>query len=382
MKKNIVSLAVIGLALMQFGFAQTVSADSLDNIKVQQEQTKRELQSLQEEVGTVIEEVNTLNNTLNALEETISEKETEISETVEEISVQEEVVEARLEQARERLQSLQVNEVSQNVVLTILESDSISDLFNRALVIMQLTDAGNQQIELAEEEAQKLVELQEKLVDSRQELEEQKEEAVVQKVSLDNKVASLQTLIQENQTELSSLVQKEAAEVARIEEARRAAREAAERAVSEQKASEQVVSTSSSSNQAKTNKPANKETAAVTKTATAKKAESKPVVKAESKPAQSSGKTLNVEATGYSTKQPGLSTHTFMGIDLRVNSRVIAVDPSVVPLGSMVEVEGMGVYIAGDTGGAIKGNKIDIHFDTVAQALRWGRRSVRITILN
>ncbi|MCD8506038.1 MAG: 3D domain-containing protein [Alkalibacterium thalassium] len=103
---------------------------------------------------------------------------------------------------------------------------------------------------------------------------------------------------------------------------------------------------------------------------------------APAKPEVSSGRTLRVQATGYSTKQPNLSTHTATGIDLRINPRVIAVDPSVIPLGSMVEVEGMGVYIAGDTGGAIRGNIIDIHFQTVGEALSWGRRSVTIRVLD
>ncbi len=417
MKKKIVSLAVIGLAFLQLGTSQPVSAESLDSIRDQQEQTKQELQSLQVEVSTVIEEVSTLNETLNILNQNITEKEAEIAETLIDVAEQEKIVEARLEQASERLQSLQVNEVSQNFVLTILGSESLSDLFNRALVIMRLTDAGNQQIELAEIEAQTLIDLKEKLVVSRQELKAQQEEAVVQKEALDDKVAILQTLIQENQSELSSLVQREAEEVARIEEARRVAREAAERAAAERKAeeaaqqaaaekaakqasvaqaekaaSEQEASTSSSKASAAVTQTASKPAAqkkaaqpAAPKKAEAKpaaKAESKPAAKTESKPAQTSGKTLNVQATGYSTKQPGLSTHTFMGIDLRVNSRVIAVDPSVIPLGSMVEVEGMGVYIAGDTGGAIKGNIIDIHFNTVAEALQWGRRNVTVRILN
>lgn len=379
MKKRLVSLAVIGLTFLQLNNAQPASAESLDTIKDQQEQTKEEIQSLQENVNTVIEDVNTLNETLVALEETITEKESDIENTETEIAEQEEIVDARLEQARERLHSLQVNETSQNIVLTLLESESLSDMFNRALVIMRLTDAGNEQIELAEEEAQKLVDLKEKLVDSREELKGQQEEAVAQKDELDNKVASLQTMIQENQSELSSLVQREAEEVARIEEARRVAREEAARTA--QASNEQEVSTSSSTNQTES-KSASTKTKAV-KTSAPKKAEAKPAVKkTEAKPAQKSGRTLNVQATGYSTKQPGLSTHTFMGIDLRVNSRVIAVDPSVIPLGSMVEVEGMGVYIAGDTGGAIKGNIIDIHFNTVAEALQWGRRNVTVRILN
>ncbi|OJF95945.1 3D domain-containing protein [Alkalibacterium sp. 20] len=395
MKKNILSFALIGLAFLHFNYSQPVSADSLDTIKDQQEQARQEIQSLQTEVSTVVEEVKKYNETLMNIEENISTKEAEIEETKEEIAEQEEVLKARFEQASDRLQSLQVNEVSQNIVLTVLGSENISDLLNRALVVMRLTDAGNQQIELAEEEAQKLIDLNEKLVDTRLELEEQQEEAVVQKEALDSKVTSLDTLILENRSELSSLVKKEAAEVARIEEARRLAREEAERAAAERESAqarieqkavqaknEQEESTSSSAKQVSAKPAASKSVASETKTSAPKKVETKPVVKTESKPAQSSGRTLKVQATGYSTKQPGLSTHTFMGIDLRKNPRVIAVDPSVIPLGSKVEVEGMGVYIAGDTGGAINGNIIDIHFKTVAEALQWGRRQVTIRVLN
>ncbi|SFB98333.1 cystine transport system substrate-binding protein [Alkalibacterium subtropicum] len=374
MKKRLVSLAVIGLTFLQLNNAQPASAESLDTIKDQQEQTKQEIQSLQENVNTVLEEVNTLNETLVTLEETITEKESDIEMTEKDITKQEAIVSARLEQASERLHSLQVNEISQNIVLTLLESESISDMFNRALVLMRLTDAGNEQIELAKEEAQKLVDLKEQLVEARQELKGQQEEAVAQKEELDGKVASLQTMIMDNQSELSSLVQREAEEVARIEEARRAAREEAARAAAERDTDAQDVSTSSSDNQTSARQ--------TVKTSAPEKVESKPAAKKESKPAQTSGRTLRVEATGYSTKQPGLSTHTYMGIDLRINPRVIAVDPSVIPLGSMVEVEGMGVYIAGDTGGAINGKIIDIHFKTVAEALQWGRRHVTIRVLN
>lgn len=92
------------------------------------------------------------------------------------------------------------------------------------------------------------------------------------------------------------------------------------------------------------------------------------------------GKTMIMEATGYSTQQPSLSRYTANGTDLHANPQVIAVDPNVIPLGSTVTVEGYGTYIAADTGGAIKGNRIDIHFPTVAGAMSVGRRSVKITV--
>ncbi len=64
------------------------------------------------------------------------------------------------------------------------------------------------------------------------------------------------------------------------------------------------------------------------------------------------------------------------------NQKVIAVDPSVIPLGSRVWVEGYGEAIAGDTGGAIKGNIIDLFMENKQDALNWGRQTVDIKILN
>jgi len=61
---------------------------------------------------------------------------------------------------------------------------------------------------------------------------------------------------------------------------------------------------------------------------------------------------------------------------------VIAVDPNVIPLGSKVYVEGYGTAVAGDTGGAIKGNRIDVLVPDSGKAANWGRRTIQITVLN
>ncbi|RKQ37956.1 LysM peptidoglycan-binding and 3D domain-containing protein [Oceanobacillus halophilus] len=98
---------------------------------------------------------------------------------------------------------------------------------------------------------------------------------------------------------------------------------------------------------------------------------------------QPEGKTFTVEATAYTAYCNGCSGITATGINLKdnPNAKVIAVDPNVIPLGSKVYVEGYGQAIAGDTGGAIKGNKIDIHVPTKDEAYNWGRRSVQVTIV-
>lgn len=64
-----------------------------------------------------------------------------------------------------------------------------------------------------------------------------------------------------------------------------------------------------------------------------------------------------------------------------VQGRTIAVDPRDIPLGSKVHIVGMGEYIAEDTGSAIKGNIIDIYFDSHKEALDFGRQNIQLRVL-
>jgi peptidoglycan DL-endopeptidase CwlO len=85
------------------------------------------------------------------------------------------------------------------------------------------------------------------------------------------------------------------------------------------------------------------------------------------------GRTLTVEATGYA-----LQGTTATGVP--VGWGVVAVDPSVIPLGTRMTIPGYGEGVAADTGSAVRGRIIDLWFPTTAQALAWGRRTVTITI--
>src|SRR5690625_5188783 len=95
------------------------------------------------------------------------------------------------------------------------------------------------------------------------------------------------------------------------------------------------------------------------------------------------GNVINATATAYTAKCVGCSGITATGVDLNANpnAKVIAVDPSVIPLGSQVYVEGYGYAVAADTGGSIKGNKVDVHLPTKAEAINWGNRAVKVTII-
>jgi 3D (Asp-Asp-Asp) domain-containing protein len=83
-----------------------------------------------------------------------------------------------------------------------------------------------------------------------------------------------------------------------------------------------------------------------------------------------------MEATAYTHT----GNATFTGIMPYVG--VVAVDPRVIPLGTRMYVEGYGFGLAADTGGVIKGNIVDVFMDTREEALKWGRRQVRVYILD
>ena len=111
----------------------------------------------------------------------------------------------------------------------------------------------------------------------------------------------------------------------------------------------------------------------------------KTVSQVPSRGKQPSGKSFYVQATAYiATCNEGCTGITATGINLLKNpgAKVIAVDPRIIPLGSKVYVEGYGYAVAGDTGGAIKGYKVDLLVPNTSVARQWGNRKVKLTILN
>ena len=98
---------------------------------------------------------------------------------------------------------------------------------------------------------------------------------------------------------------------------------------------------------------------------------------------------IECNATAYDLspeENGGYGGQTATGIPL--DKGVIAVDPKVIPLGSRVYVEALdgswsyGYAVAGDTGGAIKGNRVDLCFRTRSECIQFGRRKCRVYVLN
>ncbi len=93
---------------------------------------------------------------------------------------------------------------------------------------------------------------------------------------------------------------------------------------------------------------------------------------------------IKVRATAYTAHCTGCSGITKTGVNLNAhpNQKVVAVDPSLIPLGSTLYIPGYGEAIAADTGSAIQGAHIDVYLQNKQDAKKWGSQTLTITIVN
>jgi 3D (Asp-Asp-Asp) domain-containing protein len=99
-------------------------------------------------------------------------------------------------------------------------------------------------------------------------------------------------------------------------------------------------------------------------------------------------KAISMSATAYDAtfescgKHPGDPQYGITYSGLKVRPGIVAVDPRVIPLGTWLYVDGYGEALAADIGGAIKGNKIDLYYESPADVRKFGRRPVKVYILD
>ena len=114
------------------------------------------------------------------------------------------------------------------------------------------------------------------------------------------------------------------------------------------------------------------------------KKEELPIVELKKEPANvtvsaAGNNSLNVVATGYTPGDPGCTGITYTGT--KASRGTIAVDPKVIPFGTKLYIPGYGYGVAADTGGAIKGNKIDLCYETRAEALNWSIKNITVYVV-
>ena len=318
------------------------------NAESSQKEVNQELTNFQTELDSKLAQANKIYSQAQEAQEKVKQSKSKITEYESKIAETEnDIVQLKASVAKQ-MRAVQSNGgATFSYIDVVASSKNLSEMITRLTNLnVVLTAEADQAKSLIEKEASlktmkvKLEETQESLVKNQNDYQGQVD-------SLQSSISSLKDKISSNKQLLSEMQEKAAAE-------QKARDEALAKSVAEVKAKAETDKNKSSNPSPLPDPP--KPTPPTT---------------------PSGGRTLNVEATAYA-----LNGITATGIDLSKNPICIAVDPSVIPLNSLVEVPGYGIAIAGDTGGAIIGNIIDVHFPTNDQAIAWGRKNIQITVLS
>lgn len=412
--KRISSLVLAGI----IGLSSTVAVkaesndEKLNNMQQQLQQNnddiqkkEQEKQAVTKEIQSIENELHTLNNTITknkedqaAIQRKIDETHKQIEQKKKEIIVLEDKVLARKDIMKKRMISVQNSSNTSLVVEVVVESKNFADFLQRMTAVSTILDADKEILRLQEQDLRQIEE-------DKKTIDEKEASLTVDKQKLAQAQAELQENLKKRQENLQSVQEKynQIANQINLAEQEKAKIEANMKIVQETIAREQEAARLAAEERAKAEEAAKAEREALEKAkaeiAAKQKQEqvapvvnnntSKPELKPTPKPA-SNGREIYVEATAYTADplengyKAGEHVKSAMGHDLtgNPNLKLIAVDPRVIPLGSTVKVEGYGIAIAGDTGGAIKGHRIDVLMPNKAASSAWGRRTVKVTILN
>jgi 3D (Asp-Asp-Asp) domain-containing protein len=354
--KKAVLLVLIPILFNLRAAAVAGLCDSVADIQAKQESVKKQLDQNSNELSGKMDEINQVYQKLSDLEGKKKETEQRITQTQTKLQQAQQEKKNRVRDAKERLCELQKRQGT-NTSLSILEkSTSLTQWLRSMIALQRLQSVYNDSLAAVKQSIVDISQAKEQLQGYQSNLASQERQVNDQKAVLDSQMSDLKKKIADGQSEMKQLADREQQAKAMEEAQKKAAEEEAQK---QQQASNQ------------------KQQVQQTSTKTVDNSEA-----ATSADNVSGSKTLTMSATAYSTEANGMGTYSATGINLKQHPSCVAVDPSVIPLGSIIWVSGYGVSVAGDTGTAIKGNIIDLHFATVAQSMAWGRRTVTVKILN
>ncbi|KLA45263.1 cell surface protein precursor [Ligilactobacillus ruminis] len=357
--KKAVLLVLISILFNLRAAAVVGLCDSVADIQAKQESVKKQLDQNSNELSGKMDEINQVYQKLSDLEGKKKETEQRITQTQTKLKQAQQEKKNRVRDAKERLCELQKRQGT-NTSLSILEkSTSLTQWLRSMIALQRLQSVYNDSLAAVKQSIVDISQAKEQLQGYQSNLASQERQVNDQKAVLDSQMSDLKKRIADGQSEMKQLANREQQAKA-MEEAQKKAMEEAQKKAAEEKAQKQK-----------------QQQVQQTSTKTVDNSEA-----ATSADNVSGSKTLTMSATAYSTEANGMGTYSATGINLKQHPSCVAVDPSVIPLGSIIWVSGYGVSVAGDTGTAIKGNVIDLHFATVAQSMAWGRRTVTVKILN
>ncbi|MCX0399751.1 3D domain-containing protein [Clostridium perfringens] len=404
MQKRILSALiamVISISATHVVFADTVNdkKSTIQENKVKYSQLDNEVISLNSQVSKLNNEIEDLNAKLEDNKAKMKDTEENLKETESKVSTLKTEIDEKQSVLGKRMRAMYKSKDSMNPVVFLLKSEDLSDLITRIDALARVTaldknliqsldeqkDSLNSDIKKLERDKAELKELKASTEESLKTLDSKKIEEQKKIDELNKQKEAVLEVIKENEMSLishsvsvinssSSINELESAvstlnqlipqlNIDSVKEAANNSVQAAKNKIESLKAEE-----AKKAEEAAKNNAANS-----SNTTSSNNSSSQPSSDGKYK------KTLSMEATAYSG-----GTLTAMGLKpVRDPGGIstIAVDPSVIPLGSKVYIPGYGYAIASDTGGVIKGNIIDLYMNSHDECISWGRRQVTLHIV-
>ncbi|HLQ70932.1 MAG TPA: 3D domain-containing protein [Bacillota bacterium] len=422
-----ITMLVAGF-LINTSYAET--ENDLDEIQKKREDIQKDLSEKEEKSHHLVSDIKELNKEVKRGNKAIEDKEKQIEKTKEQIektikyvhSLQDDIddlengIEERYNILKDRLSSYQKSGGRVNYMDVIFGANNFNDFTSRVSLVTKITESDQTLMEQLKKDTKAVEEKQAITWETLEELNNVKKEQEDALASIDDErqknEARLVTLSEKKQeldesrdelqledSELASLEKETKASIAAAAKAKeKAEQEKAEREQREQQEREQRAK-EKENNEAENDEPESEPEQPDTDKEPVQEPDQdqdtdndnesdsdndtdKDEDKKKNDGDDSDKKSFTVNSTAYTVESAGGDGVTAIGIDLKKNpnKKVIAVDPSVIPLRSIVWVEGYGYAIAGDTGGAINGKKIDVFFSSEQKAYAWGVRRVKIEI--
>lgn len=404
MQKRILSALIamaISISATHVVFADTVNdkKSTIQENKVKYSQLDNEVISLNSQVSKLNNEIEDLNAKLEDNKAKMKDTEENLKETESKVSTLKTEIDEKQSILGKRMRAMYKSKDSMSPVVFLLKSEDLSDLITRIDTLARVTaldknliqsldeqkDSLNSDIKKLERDKAELKELKASTEESLKTLDSKKIEEQKKIDELNKQKEAVLEVIKENEMSLishsvsvinssSSINELESAvstlnqlipqlNIDSVKDAANNSVQAAKNKIESLKAEE-----AKKAEEAAKNNAANS-----SNTTSSNNSSSQPSSDGKYK------KTLSMEATAYSG-----GTLTAMGLKpVRDPGGIstIAVDPSVIPLGSKVYIPGYGYAIASDTGGVIKGNIIDLYMNSHDECTSWGRRQVTLHIV-
>lgn len=353
-----ITVLIFALMLIISGSVVTYAqsnSEALKSIDKKLQQQEKEKESVSKEIEHIRQEIDSLNTYVSENQQAMEDTQKRmkltsqlIEEKKEEIVTLEDNILSRKDVMKDRLVALQ-HDSNLNILLKVLiDSKNFNDFIQRATAVTTLFDADKDILD-AQQNDLKQIEEDKKEIDRQQSvLEEDQRKLVRQQVELNQNLQKRQETLQSAEVQYKKITSQMTAanqEKAGIE--------------AQIKAAQQTI---------------RHEQKAIQNQSTGTTVQTNPVQAVK-------GKELYVTATAYSPEESNGITKLGYNIRNNPNLKLIAVDPAVIPLGKKVWVEGYGVAVAGDTGSAIVGHRIDVLMPSKQRAISWGRKTVKVVIL-